>query len=185
MASQLSSSNLISDRYASALYDIAAESKCVDDILSDLKLLENCIKNSNQLKLLLKSPLIKSWEKLKIIENILAKKIKNNLTLTFIKVISQNKRFQFLLSIISQFMNINAIKRGNILADVTSANQLSDIQKDEIKNQLKSKLGEKLSLNFKIDKKIIGGLIIKVGSKMIDSSLASKINKLNIAMKGT
>ena len=83
-----------------------------------------------------------------------------------------------------QFVNINAQKRGDVLADITSADELSDDQRVNIKEQLRTILGDKLSLNFKVDKKIIGGLIVKVGSKMIDASLANKINKLKIAMKG-
>jgi F-type H+-transporting ATPase subunit delta len=85
---------------------------------------------------------------------------------------------------ISQFININANKRGDVLADVTSADEFSEEEKVDIKDQLRTILGDKLLLNFKVDKKIIGGLIIKVGSKMIDTSLANKINKLKIAMKG-
>ena len=81
-------------------------------------------------------------------------------------------------------MNINSNKRGNVLADVMSADELSEDQRIDIKDQLRNILGDKLSLNFKVDKKIIGGLIIKVGSKMIDTSLANKINKLKTAMKG-
>ena len=107
----------------------------------------------------------------------------DNLTNTFLKVISSNKRFAKLSSIISQFLKINSQKRGDVLADVTSADELSDSQKNGIKDQLKQILGEKLSLNFNVDKKIIGGLIVKVGSKMVDSSLATKINKLKIAMR--
>ncbi len=106
------------------------------------------------------------------------------MTYNFIKVIASNKRFAYLQLIISQFIKINSQKRGDIIADITSAEELSDIQKNEIQNKLKTKLGDKLSLNYKIDNSIIGGLIVKVGSKMIDSSLASKINKLKIAMKG-
>ena len=75
-------------------------------------------------------------------------------------------------------------KRGDITADITSANILSDDEKNNITNQLKKSLGEKLSLNFDVDEDIIGGLIVKVGSKMIDTSIANKINKLNIALKG-
>ena len=80
-------------------------------------------------------------------------------------------------------MDINSQKRGDVLADVTSADELSDHQKNVIRDQLKQTLGEKLSLNFNVDRKIIGGLIVKVGSKMVDSSLATKINKLKIAMR--
>ncbi len=184
MSSQTSSSNLIAYRYASALYELAAELKNIDVVLKDLEFLQKSIKENKDLKLLIKSPLIASDDKQKIMEKILSKQLANKLTTTFLKVISNNKRFIHLSSIISQFININAQKRGKILADVTSADKLSDKQKNEINDQLKSILGEKLSLNFKVDKKIIGGLIVKVGSKMIDSSLASKISKLKIAMKG-
>ena len=71
-----------------------------------------------------------------------------------------------------------------MLTDITSAEELNDEQRKNIKEQLKSTLGKKLSLNFIVDKKIIGGLVVKIGSKMIDTSLANKINKLKIAMKG-
>ncbi|SVE61947.1 uncharacterized protein METZ01_LOCUS514801, partial [marine metagenome] len=184
VSSQTSSGNLIANRYASALYELATESKNVDAVLKDLEFLQKGMKENKDLKLLVKSPLIASDEKQKIMEKILSKQSSDKLTINFLKIISNNKRFDHLSSIISQFMNINAQKRGNVLADVTSADELSDKQKNEINDQLKSTLGEKLSLNFKVDKKIIGGLIIKVGSKMIDSSLASKINKLKIVMQG-
>ena len=183
MASQLSSGDLISERYASALYDLASEKKIVDSVLKDLELLQKCIQENEDLKLLVKSPLITSSDKLNIFEKILSKQKADNLTNTFFKVISSNKRFAKLSLIISQFININSQKRGNVFADVTSADELSDNQKNVIKDQLKQTLGEKLSLNFNVDRKIIGGLIVKVGSKMIDSSLATKINKLKIAMR--
>ena len=183
MTSQLSSGDLISDRYASALYDLAAEKKIVDLVLEDLTFLQKCIQENKDLKLLAKSPLITSSDKLNIFEKILSKQKADNLTNTFLKVISRNKRFAKLSTIISQFMNINSQKRGDVLADVTSADELSDNQKNGIRDQLKQTLGKKLSLNFNVDRKIIGGLIVKVGSKMVDSSLATKINKLKIAMR--
>ena len=183
MTSQLSSGDLISDRYASALYDLSAEKNIVDFVLDDLIFLQKCIQENKDLKLLVKSPLIISSDKLNIFEKILSKKKSDELTNTFLKVISNNKRFAKLSSIISQFININSQKRGDVLADVISAEELVDDQKNRIKNQLTSILGKKLSLNFNVDKKIIGGLIIKVGSKMVDSSLATKINKLKIAMR--
>ena len=182
MTSILSSGDLISDRYASALYDLAAEKKIVDLVLEDLTFLQKCIQENKDLKLLVKIPLITSSDKLNIFEKILSKKKADVFTNTFLKVISNNKRFAKLSSIISQFININSQKRGDVLADVISAEELVDDQKNRIKNQLTSILGKKLSLNFNVDKKIIGGLIIKVGSKMVDSSLATKINKLKIAM---
>ena len=184
MASQLSSGDLISDRYASALYDLASEKKLVDVVLDDLLFIQSMIKNNKDLKLVIKSPLIKSNDKLEILQNILKSKNPNELSLTFLKVLSKNKRFQKTVDIISQFKNINAQKRGDVLADITSAEKLSNEQQDNIKAQLRTILGDKLSLSYKVDEQIIGGLIIKVGSKMIDTSLSNKINKLKIAMKG-
>ena len=184
MASQLSSGDLISDRYASALYDLASEKKLVDVVLDDLLFIQSMIKNNKDLKLVIKSPLIKSKDKLEILQNILKSKNPNELTSTFLKVLSKNKRFQKTVDIISQFKNINAQKRGDVLADITSAEKLSNEQQDNIKEQLRTILGDKLSLSYKVDEQIIGGLIIKVGSKMIDTSLSNKINKLKIAMKG-
>jgi len=184
MTSQLASGDLISDRYASALYDLANENKVVDSVIENLNFLKDIISENKELKLVVKSPLITSNDKLEIILKLVSEKNFNQLSITFLKVISNNKRFSSLPSIILQFIKINAQKRGDILADVTSADDLSDQQQEDIKEQLRTILGEKLSLNFKVDKNIIGGLIVKVGSKMIDTSLANKINKLKIAMKG-
>ena len=184
MASQQSSRELIADRYASALYELSAETKCVDEVLKDLLMIQYYIKHNNDLKLLIKSPLISSNEKMNIVKKILSDHSPNILTSNFIKVISHNKRINFLPIIISRYNTINSEKRGDVIADITSAEVLTDQQKNVIKDQLKSILGEKLSLNFNISNNVIGGLIVKIGSKMIDNSLNSKISKLTIAMKG-
>jgi len=146
MASQLASGDLVSDRYASALYDLAAEKKLVDLVVEDLSNLKNILKDNKELSLVVKSPLITSNDKLNIFESLLKKINANELTNTFLKVIEKNKRFSSLASIISQFMNINSQKRGDVLADITSADELNNDQKNNITNQLKSILGDKLSL---------------------------------------
>ena len=184
MTSKISSSDIISDRYGSALYDLASEKKCIDEILNDFDVIEKVMKESSELRHVIKSPLVNSEEKLNILLKIFAGSSFNNLTTTFLKVLDNNKRISNILSIILQFKKINSEKRGDIAANVISANELSEDEKNNITNQLKNTLGQKLSLNFNVDKEIIGGLIVKVGSKMIDTSIANKINKLKIAMKG-
>ena len=184
MASKMTAGDLVSDRYASALYDLASDSNSVDLVLKDLLSIQSLLNENKDLNFVIKSPLISSSDKLEILEKLLKKISVNKLTLTFLYVIEKNKRFSNLLSIVTQFANINAQKRGDILAEVTSADELNEDQKNNIKEQIKNILGDKLSLNFSVDKKIIGGLVVKVGSKMIDTSLANKINKLKIAMKG-
>jgi len=184
MVSQITSGDLIADRYASALYDLASEKKLVDPVLNDLSLFKNLLIENKDLNLIVKSPLVNSQDKLSILVELIKKISANQITLTFFKVLEKNKRFSNLLSIINQFININSQKRGNVFADITSAEELNNEQKINITNQLKNILGNKLSLSFDVDKNIIGGLIVKVGSKMIDTSIANKINKLKIAMKG-
>jgi len=137
MASQFASGNLVSDRYASALYDLAAEKKLVDPVLEDLSNLKNMLKDNKELSLVIKSPLITSIDKLNIFESLLKKINANELTSTFLKVIEKNKRFSNLASIITQFISINSQKRGDVLADITSADELNDEQKNNITNQLK------------------------------------------------
>ena len=182
MASNTLSGDLISERYGAALYDLASEKKCIDDILNDFGLVQKALKESSELRQVIKSPLVNSDEKLNILLKLFSKANLHNLTTTFLKVLDNNKRISNIASIILQFKKINSEKRGDITADITSANILSDDEKNNITNQLKKSLGEKLSLNFDVDEDIIGGLIVKVGSKMIDTSIANKINKLKIAM---
>ena len=184
MTSKVSSGDIVSDRYGSALYDLASEKKCIDEILNDLDVIEKVMKENSELRKVIRSPLVNSEEKLNILLKIFSELNFNNLTTTFLKVLDNNKRIANISSIILQFKKINSEKRGDIAANVTSANELSEDEKNNITNQLKNTLGQKLSLNFDVDKNIIGGLIVKVGSKMIDTSLANKINKLKIAMKG-
>ena len=142
MASQLASGDLVSDRYASALYELSAEKKLVDSVLNDLSNLKNILKDNKELSLVVKSPLISSSDKQNIFETLLKKINANELTNTFIKVIEKNKRFSNLASIITQFININSQKRGDVIADITSADELNDDQKNNITNQLKSILGD-------------------------------------------
>ena len=184
MASNTSSADLISERYGYALYDLASENKCIDDIINNFDSVDKVLKESSDLKRVIQSPLVNSEIKLNILLKIFSKNNLHELTISFLKVLDKNKRISNLSSIILQFKKINSEKRGDISANITSADQLSQDEKDNITNQLKNSLGQKLSLNFDVDKNIIGGLIVKVGSKMIDTSIANKINKLKIAIKG-
>jgi len=184
-AKELSSVGLLSDRYASALYELGTEQNCVEKIILDLKEILKYYDENKDFILLLKNPLISSIDKKNVLNYIFQKNNAHNLIKNFLEVISKNKRFPLLISIIKRLIDINSEKRGSILTTITSAENLSEQQKENIVEKLKSKLGKDLSINFKIDKSIIGGLIIRHGSKMIDSSLKSKINKLKLVMKET
>mgnify|MGYP005711884961 CR=1 FL=1 len=121
MASNTLSGDLISERYGAALYDLASEKKCIDDILNDFELVQKALKESSELRQVIKSPLVNSDEKLNILLKLFSKANLHNLTTTFLKVLDNNKRISNIASIILQFKKINSEKRGDITADVTSA----------------------------------------------------------------
>ena len=173
----------IADRYASALYDLASEKKCIDKISSDLKIVKEHLNENKDFNLLINSPLISSQEKLRVLNKITDDYSSNIYTKNLFKILAKNKRLNKISPIISRYNAINAKKRGNVIADIISAEELSEKQKMGIDKKLKSILGEKLFLNFKIDTKLLGGLIVKIGSKMVDAYLISKINKLKISME--
>jgi len=174
---------LLSDRYASALYDLATEKNDIEKIIEDLEQILSYFNKNKSFFLLLNSPLISSEDKFKVLNYLLNKNNSHKLIINLIGVLKKNKKFSLLYNIIKRFVDINVEKRGNIIIEITSAKELSKSQKDKIQNQLQIKLGKKLSLHYKFDKTIMGGLIIKFGSTMIDSSLISRVNKLQLAMK--
>ena len=183
MTSKNSLSDTLSDRYAIALFDLASDEKCIEKIIDDCKKILTLNKENKDFNFLLKSPLISSDDKFLVLTKILTNNKSHSLLSRFIAIIKKNKRFNFLIDIIIRFNEINNEKRGNVIAHVISAEELNSSQKKNLINELNNFLGKVVTLNFKIDKSIIGGLIIKIGSKMIDASIFTKINKLKLAMK--
>ena len=178
-----SSAELLSDRYASALYSLATEEKCIEKVISDLeKIMKYNIENKD-FYLLLQNPLISSNDKKMILNYIFEKNNAHTIIIKFLETLSKNKRFSILINIINRVNEIEDEKKGSVKTEITSAKNLDNIQKDKIYKQLQSKLGQKLSVKYNVDESIIGGLIIKYGSTMIDSSLINKINKIKLAMK--
>ena len=108
----------------------------------------------------------------------------NSLTQRFIAVIAQNNRLFILPATIEAFLAELAGRRGEIIAEVTSAKELNESQIDSVTNVLRGALGNKVTVDAKIDSSLIGGLIVKVGSLMIDASLKTKLQRLQLAMKG-
>ena len=182
---EFSSVGLLSDRYASALYDLGAEENCIEKIIEDLKEILKYHYENKDFILLLKNPLISNIDKKNVLNYIFEKNKAHKIITKFIEILAKNKRFPILINIIKRLVDINSEKRGNIKTTITSAKDLNETQKKKINEQLKNKLGKNLSINYHVDKSIIAGLIIRHGSKMIDSSLNSKINKLKLIMKGT
>ncbi len=175
----------ISQRYAKALYELSLESKSLISIEKDILNFENLITKNSNLDEFIKSHVISREKKAKVIEKILKKLKSHSLIVKFMGTVALNGRINFIRNIIDQFLNKLSRERGEIKAEITTAlpisNELNNTLIKEVKKLTKS---EKIELKTNIDKSLIGGLVLQVGSTMIDSSIKTKLNSLKMTMKG-
>ena len=184
MASQSAGVSGLAQRYAAALYDLADEKSALDDVAADLNGLEGLLNESDDFARFVKSPVLGRDEQLAGIKAIAEKAKLNALTAQFLGVVAQNGRIFALPGMIRGFNAILAERRGLVTAEVTSAHALSDDQQASLADQLKTIVGQSVDISTKVDPSILGGLVVKVGSRMIDSSLKSKLQRLKLSMKG-
>ncbi|WP_299620960.1 F0F1 ATP synthase subunit delta [Pelagibius sp.] len=184
MAGDNTSLSDLAGRYASALLDLADDRKALDEVAADLKALRALIDESADLRRLLTSPIYSRAQQSKAIAAILEKAGIGELTKRFVLVVADNHRLFALPAMIEGYLAELARRRGEITAEVTSARSLSDGQQAALLDALRATVGSKVQLDLQVDPALIGGLVVKVGSRMIDSSLRSKLQRLQLAMKG-
>ena len=171
-------------RYAGALFDLALEGKAVDAVKADLEKFEQLIAGNPDLDRLVRSPVFGADEQLRALSAILDKAGIKGIAANFLRVITTNRRLFAVRDMIRAFRALVARHRGEVTAQVTVAEKLSDKNFEALKDALKSVTGGKdIDFDVKIDPSIIGGLIVKVGSRMVDSSLRTKLNSIKLAMK--
>ena len=171
-------------RYAGALFELALEEKAVDKVKKDLETFDALIGESADLNRLVRSPVFGVDEQLKAVSAILAKVGISGIAANFLRVIATNRRLFAVREIIRGYRALVARHKGEVSAQITVAEKLSDTNLAALKSALTSVTGGKdMDLDVKIDPAIIGGLIVKVGSRMVDSSLRTKLNAIKFAMK--
>ncbi len=171
-------------RYASALYDLADDSGAIDAIADDLANLGALIEDSGDFARFIKSPVLTRDEQTKGIAAVAAKAGLNDTTTKFLGLVASNRRLFALPDMIKAYQDILAARRGQVTAEVTSAVDLSDGQSQSLADALKAAVGTTVAVTTKVDPSILGGLIVRVGSRMVDSSLKSKLQRLKLSMKG-
>jgi F-type H+-transporting ATPase subunit delta len=169
--------------YATALFELAEGQGQADAVESDLVAIHGLITESGDFARFLRSPVIVTEEKAHAMDAILAKAQVSPMVANFVKVVARNGRLFALPQIIAGFRVLAAKARGEVSADVTSATPLGREQIGDLAEALKSKIGKTVTLSEHVDPTLIGGLIVKVGSQMIDSSLKTKLTAMRIAMK--
>jgi F-type H+-transporting ATPase subunit delta len=174
----------LAGRYAMALYELADEAKALDTVAADLAALKGQITQSDDLRRLVTSPLIPRAQQAKAMLALVEKAGLSDITRRFVGTVARNRRLAALVDIINGFTGLLAAHRGEIAAEVTSAKALSSAQADALGNALRAAIGKKVSVQLNVDPKLLGGLKVKVGSRLIDASIASKLQRLQLAMKG-
>lgn len=175
----------VAGRYAAALFDSAIEQNQLQLVEQDVIAIQGLLAGSPDLLRMVRSPVFSADEQSKAIEAILAKAGVQKLTLNFFKLIARNRRLFAAPEMLANFRALAARSRGEVQADVTSAHALNDAQMQTLKETLKGSVGKDVQVTAKVDPALLGGLIVKIGSRMIDSSLRTKLNNLKTAMKGT
>ncbi len=183
MSSNDSLTTGMTGRYASALFELAKEANSLDQVASDLNGFAGMLDESTDLQRLVRSPVFSAEDQSKAVSAVLAKAGMSQLTSNFFKLVAQNRRLFAVDGMIGAFRALLAQHRGEVSADVTSAVALDDAQLNDLKATLNETMGQDVQINTTVDPSILGGLIVKVGSRMVDSSLKTKLNNLKVAMK--
>lgn len=173
----------MSGRYATALFELARDEKNVDAVKADLDSFSALLNESADLKRLVLSPVFTADEQGKALGAVLAKAGIGGTTAKFLQVLTANRRLFAVADVIRAFRALVAKFKGEATADVTVAEALNDKNLDALKSALKSVSGKDVALNVTVDPSIIGGLVVKLGSRMVDSSLRTKLNSIKNAMK--
>ncbi len=173
----------VSGRYATALFELARDEKSLDAVKADLDRFNAMLEESADLRRLVRSPVFSSEAQSKALAAVLDQAGISGVSANFLKVLTANRRLFAVADVIRAFNALVAKFKGEATADITVAEGLSDKNLDALKSALKAVTGKEVTLNVKIDPSIIGGLVLKLGSRMVDSSLRTKLNSIKHAMK--
>ena len=184
VSSKSTGSASVADRYAFALFELAEADKAVDQVAEELSGLDEMIHESNDLRRLIRSPIISRNDQRAAMDALLDKAGVSDLTRRFVGLVARNRRLFALPQMIVAFNDILAGRRGETTAEVVSAKALSKSQLTALSEALAKAMGSKVALATRVDSDLLGGLIVKVGSRMVDSSLRTKLHRLRLSMKG-
>lgn len=183
MANSESITSGVTQRYASALFDLAVSEKKIPAVEKDLKRFDDLLNGSDDLKRLVVSPVFSADDQFNAIGAILKKAKISGLVGNFIRVVARNRRLFAMQDMLKAFRALVAEHKGEASADVTVAKALTATQTKELKAALKSVVGKDVAINATVDPSLLGGMIVKVGSRQIDTSIRTRLSSLKLALK--
>jgi F-type H+-transporting ATPase subunit delta len=173
----------VAERYAASLHDLAAEAGSVTQVEATLGRFEALLSESADLDRMIRSPVFSADDQFRAISAIVDKAGIGGLVGNFLKVVAKNRRLFAVPAMIKAFRRIAAERRGEVAAEVTSAHALTAAQEAELKAALKDVAGKDVSIAVTVDPSLLGGLVVRLGSRQIDTSLRTKLNSLKLALK--
>jgi F-type H+-transporting ATPase subunit delta len=183
VASEQPIDSTMAGRYATALFDLAAEANAIDAVKADLERFDALAAESADLRRLVRSPVFSAEEQGQALGAVLDRAGIGGLAAKFLKLVTANRRLFAVRDMIRGFRELVAQHKGEATAEVTVAEKLKDEHVEALRAALKAVSGKDVDLDIKIDPAIIGGLVVKLGSRMVDSSLRTKLNAIRHAMK--
>ena len=170
-------------RYATALFELALESNAIDDVKGHLDQFDALIEESAELERLVRSPVFGADQQEKALHAVLARMNIGGIAANFLMLVTANRRLFAVRDMVRAYRALVARHKGEVTAQVTVAEPLSDAHRASIQEALNSVTGKHVGLDVKVEPAIIGGLVVKLGSRMVDSSLRTKLNSIKHAMK--
>lgn len=183
MASETTGVSALAERYATALFDLADERRALDEVAGDLRQLRAMIGASADLLRLVRSPIVSRQDQARAVAALARRAELSSLVRDFLAVVARNRRLFAVPAMIAAFLAQLALRRGEVTAEVVSAQPLSQSQLDTLGDHLRHTVGGRVSIDARVDPRLIGGMIVKVGSRMVDASIESKLRRLQLAMK--
>ena len=184
MTAQTQSVTGMPGRYATALFELADEAGALAQVEADFDSFDRMLDDSPDLWRLVRSPVYSADQQVRALGAVLESAGAATLTANFLKLVARNRRLFAVRDMIAAFRKLVAAARGEVLAEVTSAHELNEAQVQALKAELMAGAKD-VKLTRRVDPAILGGLIVKLGSRMIDNSLRTKLQSLKAAMKGT
>jgi len=184
VASEAAGTKGLAERYAVALYDLADEQKALDPVAGDLRALRALIDDSADLRRLIRSPVLARADQGRAVAALAESAGFQTLLRNLLGLLARNRRLFVLPEVIAAFLARLAERRGEVTAEVISAQDLSQAQRGALDERLRRAVGGKVAIELRVDPSLLGGLIVKLGSRMVDASLSSKLHRLQLVMKG-
>ena len=184
MADESTGVSGLAARYAAALFELADERHALDEVAGDLRELRAMLGASGDLLRLVRSPVLSRAQQGKAMAALVEDAKLSKLTADFVAVVARNRRLFAVPAMIEAYLNKLAERRGEVTAEITAAQALSETQQNALGDQLRRVVGSRVAMDVKVDPSLLGGMIVKIGSRMVDGSLKGQLQRLQLSMKG-